>query len=467
MATVHVVCDASFDDQLLLAGYAGHIYINPSQQAVSAHSFSGVIGECADVHQAEIFAITSGLLALKEVADNSRVSISHVAVHTDSITAIQEWTAAQQGYRKHPAYTQIIDSGLHFYQQNHWQVTFNHVHSHVPNEIATPIEKLHNLADKHAKIVREKAAKHLLQPDIKGSPYYTILLPATSKNQQEADLWYRIAQTLCEKQKQGRIWIQGDKSQHAHPFLSGINDYADSHHLNRLQLGKQYLYLPQQTINGLDITLARRWLSQQDMGFTMNFEPQHLHQVALASRLLMGDADTGFFHHHCDTGRFQPASAVVYDLTGLGDGHYYTPETAAEWVNTLADMIDIPQIANVDNVMKALDMAPSQPHTPHDDIDHVLTAHLKAIYDDYAGKIERSQWTLMMAKAINQHLNIKNTVLKDAVLRYLSVCEESQPERLIEQTLKHIRKIAPPSEPLTPPQAQHDHVMPPPRRSRH
>lgn len=450
MARIHVVCDASYDDRLHLAGYAGHIYIDPNHHAVSAHKFAGVIGECVDVHQAEIFAITAGLITLRDLVEKSQLSVSQVIVHTDSVTAIQEWLMAQQGQRKHPAYTKLIDRGLHLSQQRHWETHFKHVHSHVPNELASPIEKLHNLADRNAKRVRERVAAHLLTPQLASSPYYAAILPASSRNQQEADMWYKLAQHLSEQGQQGRIFITGDRAQQSHPFFAGINDYAEQQGVNRLLLGRQYLFNPQQPINGLDLTLIRQWWSLQNQKPIPVFDGQTLHKAALASQLLFGDADPGFLGMGHLSGRLQAPSHVIYNFVEDDETNTLMPASVSGWVATLGKVVKIPYMQRLPDILQhahapALAATVTQPDT----VDNALLETLKEIYQGYSTQLEKGQWVRLLTDAIYETLPLKNAALKEAIQRYIMISEESQPEKLLQHAIRHARKLSP--EPLVPP----------------
>lgn len=448
MARVHVVCDASYDDRIRLTGYSGHVYINPENRPVSAHQFGGVIGEFTDVHQGEIFAIIAGLLTLRELQEKYAFPLHQLIVHTDSQTAIDEWQTAMAGQRKHWHYTKLMDRGIHLLQQQQWTPLFEHVHGHVPYDIASPIERLHELADKNARHFRRQALSHMLNPIQDNSPHYTILLPPTSRNKQEADSWQRLAQHLATQGKRGRIFISQQRAQQNHPFLASLSDFAQKNQISRLELAHQYLFNPNQSPAGLDVTLARYHLLMQGEGSTADIENDPaLLKAACASRLLFGEPDPGFIGARHLTGRLQPASQIVYDLLTGAPGYDLHPHSTHEWVLALSRDCGIP-------VLQGLEKALTYHHIPSPSLlttgdvtpekEDPIAVALKKIHDEYANQLERHQWARMWVDTLCEQGFPKNTPFREAMHRYIMITDHGSINRLITQTLRHARKITPP-----------------------
>lgn len=453
MARIHVICDASYDEKLKLTGFAGHVHLIQAGKPTSTHYFGGAMGELSDIHQGELYAVLSGLITLKNTLRNATVAVDKITVHTDSETVINQWSLAVHKGNRNPLYIPFIDRAMSIQQQNGWNVELEHVHGHIPVNLASPFERLHTLADRMAKQQRLSAMEHLIKPNHKLSDpgYCTIILPAQSKNHQEAEMWKALANHLASNQRKSRIYVTGQRAQNTHPFISSLLKHAEDSKISRHDLFQHYLYVPQNPVHGLDITLARHYLLTHGMDYKRPLKDDpSLAKAALASRLLYGDVDSSVFSHGEFPGRLQPASHVIYDLRSTYPPEIYSPQpnSIEDWVAEFSKTVGIPRLDNMELVLKHAGITeallPLDRNQEYSAKSQACIEALKDIHLEYADLVEKNQWALMWVKAMGEHGYPHHPTFQNAMHRYIMINEHSDPVRLAQQTIRHAEKLSPP-----------------------
>jgi len=175
MATVTLMCDASFFRDIRLAGYAGELTIEDGD-AVDKVAYRGAVPEQMNSNQAEMRAVICGLKSLRKHMNAQSGNVDKLTIHSDSMVTINSYRdyvaqkkglpldhTAQMRLEKYGAFMKQIDSMLPAsVDEPDWQ----HVRSHVIEKNAERLYYAHMAYEKAP--AEKKPKKHPKQDHYRG-----------------------------------------------------------------------------------------------------------------------------------------------------------------------------------------------------------------------------------------------------------------------------------------------------------
>lgn len=363
MADVSIICDASFDDKLKVAGFSGYLQITLDDGQQITQMYDSARAECTNVQESEIYAMHLGLLNLKRYLSANDLQIGRITIHTDSLTSINAMNDVLSDPNARTPLKSILLKMNYFVEKNGWNYRLKKVNAHVPNHRATAIEKIHNIVDMRAVSARMAFTNHIFKPKIDKSKWYSVILPATY-NDDESAKHEQLGYSLAKSGHKGRIFILNEsQSGDVHPFINGILLYADEANLSMDQLMTQMFYVPNTPKESLDISLYRYHRTLLNLkvydnvtlpiGGTDNPTTSE-NNAYFASSFLFGPAYRGLEIHNM-TGRSQDASAFVLDLTPDG----LEPNSIPAWIHQFLHYTAIPLKVGFEMNKVQLEMIPA------------------------------------------------------------------------------------------------------------
>lgn len=335
---VKIICDASFDSDLMLTTFSGSVSYNASNGVSLTQNYSGSSGTLPDSGAGEIQAALVGLMNLKAIMHKECINPESVKIYSDSLTLVD-------GYKSHKA--RPSSSNLKYVDQfrtiskllaelNITNLHLSHVRSHVPDHLATALEKEHNKHDVLAMNSRIKITNTIFSPFHEGSKWYAVLLDSLPHSSTSFNQASEGAVSLARRGFKARIkFNQNCDHISNHPFIQALNNYAAEAKVNV------------DTLYDLDNSSTK-----PDFGNCILKHHQVLNSVEgeLSSRSLLSfrsaiDAIFGFadFGCHYEHGKANPIAFCVFDLTReINDTPVnYFPESVSEWLDLIVEYIQI------------------------------------------------------------------------------------------------------------------------------
>jgi hypothetical protein len=476
MAQVKIVCDASYDDQLRLTGYAGGVYLSEQNRSTATMMYQGVAGELRNIQEGEMVAIYVGLLELYRRTALVDMRIDSIDIYTDSKSSEQTLLHLddERYVDPSPHVHRLLQRIQNLCSQHGWKPNVFHVNAHVPSLNASGIERLNQVADQRAALVRKEALRQMIQPDYMSSPYVSVLLPKNTKSKEESELMKALGLHLVKQGKKLRLHIDGNNP-HGHPFLSGMEAYCRVHKVPLTDIAELCAYDPQDVRNGMNMVMYRYYLQQQGKmsPFDLSGTPSEV-RAAAASRLLYGDPTPELRHMDNPTGHPHEAASVVYDLMDpLSPSNPLRPHTVQGWVANYLDYVRIPVVIGLSAALKHAGLqlqhhlAPRQPasNTPSfsetpsasESRKEGLLHELQQIVEQYGSSLTPEQLSHKMIEVLTQHGHPKSTLFHDGMSRFIVISPKKDGEAFLRRVIRQAERLTPP---------QHQPMMPLPSTSR-
>lgn len=471
MAVVQLVCDASYDKNLRVAGLAGGLYVSANQEIAATHMYQGILGEVRDIQEGELAAILIGLKELERRSSISELLVARLDIFSDNKPGVLLLIGEQS--QPYDARTARLLSEIHgICTRNKWPTTISHVNAHVPLEKATPIETLNFVADERASIIRRSAIDHLFHPKISGeNRRTTVLLPKKVTNQQEAAAFRMLGQTLVANGRISRVFFDGNlQDAQVHPFFAGAMHSA-SHYAKKPVSQFISLYqnkLPPKFI-GMDHVLYRHhahmsgWQPSADLS-----QVPAAQLAAMATRALYGEAPSPMASIEGGTGRLQPPSCVVYDLMDPMDNEcILRPSNVQGWVHTLLDYVDIPIKIGITESLKhagiefSHDFTPRPKQAPPSLANSTVAPAEDALYRDvreafelYSQGMPPADFGKKILRVLHRHGAPNTEAFNDSLERFIYATSKGDSGTFTQRVMRHAKKMSPVKAiSLTPPPA--------------
>lgn len=462
MAQVKIVCDASYDDQLRLTGYAGGVYLSEQQRSTATMMYQGVAGELRNIQEGEMVAIYVGLLELYRRTSLVDLQIGSIDIYTDSKSSEQTLLHLNDNRYQDPSphVHRLLQRIQSLCSQHGWKPNVYHVNAHVPSLNASGIERLNQVADERAALVRKEALRQMLQPDYMSSPYVTVLLPKNPKSKEESELMKALGLHLVKQGKKLRLHIDGNNP-HGHPFLSGMEAYCRVHKVPLTELAELCSYDPQDVRNGMNMVMYRYYLQQQGKSspFDLTGTPSEV-RAATASRLLYGDPTPELRHMDNPTGHPHEAASVVYDLMDpLSPSNPLRPHTVQGWLANYLDHVRIPVVIGLSAALKHAGLQVQHhltPRLPSSAIVHAeppsnaenrkegLLHDLQEVISTYGAELTPEQLSHKMIEVLTQHGHPKNTLFHDGMSRFIVISPKKDGEAFLRRVIRQAERLTPP-----------------------
>lgn len=351
MADVKLVCDASFDDRLKLAGFAGTLHVEDENDITATFVYKGVSGEVSNIQEGEFKAILVGVRELVRQAELAKdaFSIERLSIYSDSRNTIELLKGLQSGVA--PANKKLnvlFNSFRSICLEEGLTPEFNHVNSHVDKHNASGIERLNILADESASKIRKEAFRRMLKPSTDDSNTVAVILPGRNYNTKEKICLHQLGYEMAKKRRHFRIYVEDPSANE--PFINGVRKWCSKNRLSPQSVLKIYSYNAQATHYGLDMVLYRYHALKQ--GRNSRFELFHdpiEARAAIASRMLYGEVEPTLGAFHAGVmGRLYPPSSAVMDLSDpLDETANARPNTVQGWLHTYLDYVELPLLKGV------------------------------------------------------------------------------------------------------------------------
>jgi ribonuclease HI len=451
MTTIRIVCDASYDDSLRLTGFAGYVEaMMPSGNPVY-HAYQGVIGELEDNHLGELAAILVGVKRLSEKIKQGLVTPSEVHIYSDSQTIIDSFAHLQDpGAKIYPKHEAMLHELASWIKHLPCDTTFHHVHAHVPEQQASPIERLNNLADKRANDVRQTALQSMLSHN-KNSPFVTLLAPDTPKNQGELRHWALLTEALLSQGKRIRLHVDTPLGRMKHPIMEAAHNYCHMHQLPVTDHVREYHYIPAHKPAGLDMTMLRYHVMQEgrDPNFSLTYSSSQK-RAGFASSLLYGKPYSNVVPMRNPTGRIEAPSHAVLDLLRPTPTSGRRPNTVQGFVHTFLAYSPTPLYQGVESAltyanaavpMNAPDNAASKPKqvsvTTTTDLENAISQTVNT----YADTLDRRQLAVKLVDTLREHGYPCNSPFNDSMMRFVRANRPSAQSSFARRLLRHANKM--------------------------
>lgn len=369
---VTLICDGSLDANdrnyesqkgTLIGGYAGGISIDTADGDEYFDFYTSSVASLPTPSLVELRALEHGVFRLKRIVDEKELQIDKLTIYTDSLDAVRNYNAlnadpeAKGVYLKNPVLrliSRIKEIGV-------GDVDFMHVKGHVANDVATPIEKMHNVVDRAALKARWTAQDHAFDPEgVVESPFYGIIMDTTVKPS-DAIAIKEFSYNMAMKGMSARVAFEGKRLrdgliQH-HPFIEGLRLAASEMGVDANSLwsncGKIYQDERESGVLGYDATYVNRYYHEKN-----KFVPKGLMKsrpgfnAAVAARIYMGHSVNQLFNEKNITGRLAPPSQAVFNFGSQhkeGDGD---PFSISSWADEYQSFINIHQERSLNNALK-------------------------------------------------------------------------------------------------------------------
>ena len=460
MAVVQLVCDASYDKNLRVAGLAGGLYASANQQFAATHMYQGILGEVHDIQEGEMVAILIGLKELEKRSLSSELVVARLDIFSDNKPSVILLNGEQSP--PHDDRTaRLLREIYSICNKNNWPTTINHVNAHVPIEKATPIEALNLVADERASSIRRSAIEHLFHPKLQGdNRRATVLLPKKVADKKEADAFRVLGQTLVAQGRVSRVFFDGNlQDAQAHPFFAGATHYA-SHHAKRpvSHFISLYQYKSPPQFIGMDYVLYRHhaqvsgWKPSTDLS-----QVPSARLAAMATRVLYGEVFPAMTSIEGGTGRLHPPSSVVYDLMDPMDNEsILRPSNVQGWVHTLLDYVDIPIKIGITNSLKHLglefnyNLAPRPAQAAPSLADSTVAPAEDALYRDvreafelYAQGMPPTDFSRQILQVLHKHGAPNTSAFNDSLERFIYATSKGDSGIFTQRVLRHAKKMSP------------------------
>lgn len=234
--TGHIVCDASYDEFHFIAGLAGDCVIETPEagkndKGEDIHietSFTASKVEIPNSNVAEILAIQAAAKDMLELIKRSRLPITHLTVHTDSLTAKKNIELFLSTGACKPIYQRYVEQAIASLKKcvDVSNLKIEKVKAHVRDHKASALEAKHNSVDRKALASRWVMQDHIFKPEPLQAHEKNIIAVLASPDYLESDTakLYQLGVTLTEQADKIRLLFNEPlTSPESHPLLQGIS----------------------------------------------------------------------------------------------------------------------------------------------------------------------------------------------------------------------------------------------------
>jgi ribonuclease HI len=229
-----IMCDASFDLNYGLSGYAGVVSIKNKK---IKENYQGSFAGLKSSNEAELNAIYEGLKLIVKHTTKDK-PITSVNIFSDSQNSIDRLKNKNKNLKKSRLEHFLLKQIREIYDDLGIKVFYHHVKAHQKDSKATVLEKRHNAIDKQAyRVLKEKrkTIDNASQRSKSSSKYGVIVDSEPSKRMNVA--YNKLGYELASSGLSARVVMQGKrKNLTEHPFYLGVKEYAMKAGLNTCDL---------------------------------------------------------------------------------------------------------------------------------------------------------------------------------------------------------------------------------------
>jgi hypothetical protein len=460
MADIKIVCDASYDESLRFTGYAGGIYATEGQHVTSTYMYNGVAGEHRHIQDGEFEAVLVGLNELSRYEKLGNVQVNSLEIYSDSKNSI-----AILSHWENPHYVSAdprLDAQLHIVrkicQEREWHPTFKHVKAHTSHSKASGIERLNNIADKNASIIRRNTLHKMLHPNFSKHENVAVIVPPEDDlTHGEAEAFYALAHALVAQHKKIRLY--SPHCSYDHPFCLGAIDACMKLGINSSSVLHLSTYNAQGMRMGLNMTLYRYHMKEKGLPshLALNGTPGEA-RAAQACELLYGLLSPSHMGNRTPSklaGRLYNPSYVVYDLMSpLSDNAY--PQTVQGWMLAFLEHVDIQHVKGVLASYEHANVPTHKISCLPREVQARSTAAISTItkasdpsrdalhetFDIYHDAFEKNQFMVKIMDTLHEIGFPNNGAFNTAMNRFLNTCPTHKPDVFINRTLRQATKLS-------------------------
>lgn len=214
-----LICDASYDDNYGLVGYAGSVTVNGTKV-----SYSGGLAGAESSNESELYAVYAGLVHLVENDKNNAVSLVHI--FSDSSNALDRLKNEKKGLKKTDLELHLLKKIRSISNEHGLEMVFNHVKAHQSAKTASTLERRHNEIDKIAYFEMKSRRKVLENLNRDGSRFYGVVVDS-HPSARLAEQYEHLGYALAVSGMHARVHLQGAVQELSeHPFYRGVARYA-------------------------------------------------------------------------------------------------------------------------------------------------------------------------------------------------------------------------------------------------
>lgn len=358
----NIIADASYEKYLFIGGYAGGIcLINTDDDRLQlTEMMSGVMIEAPNANIVEMRAATTMLHQLNRMLKANNISVDALHIYTDSRVLIQQHerhanSLSDEVKEIYSLHMSLLERTLSKTPVAPDNVHFHKVRAHVPNHEATPLERLHNLCDRNAKVARHLAQSHFFKPNTNDeTPSYGILVNPKS-DLEESMKYMTAAYVLAREGLKVRV-LSSDRGVEPEdtPFGAGLLMF-ETHTGKSIDSILTSLHEKREggMLNGCeggDRVYARHdCVLHGEESRYLDFNANTWLHSGAATRLMLGTQYIGNFNTTHLTGRIEPASQFVVDAFSSVPA-FERPESISQWIRKISEWNQIPVINGIEGL---------------------------------------------------------------------------------------------------------------------
>ena len=443
------MCDASYDEELKLTGYAGGLYASEQHEATIAYTYNGGVGELKNIQEGELLAILSGLKELSNRVSASQLQVDKLEIYTDSKSSVLTLLNTNPDNETEPRTHYLFKQIQNLCNKNNWNAEISHVSSHVDLQNANGIERLNSIADEQANEARKEIQRNILSPR-RDEQTVSILLPSNIHNPVENKALSDIAKTLAYQNKTLRLYIDGNIKKH--PFLLALK----KHSVEFLRSNVTLFELPnKQPSIGFNSLLYRHHNIERNITPSENIKETHNTQkrAFLSAAILHGDLS---FNPNSKM-KLPIVSGKLYDLLNpLPKDKSLIPDSIQGWASHFCDYTNTPRIEGLKAVFNDLSLPikntlPNRKHqaspslnnstdSPHED---QLRKTIRVIIERYGKELEPRQLSDKIVDAIIESGAPRDPLFKEGLSRFVSISPKGNVDTFINRIIKQAEKLTP------------------------
>lgn len=348
-----IICDASFDGDYGIAGYAGSVHlISKYNNDVRSH-YQGTLSGVKSSNESELNAIYEGLKeAIRNAPRNDKVRL--VNIYSDSLNSIERIENTKKKLKRSDLEYYLLKKIRTILKSNNIKIFCHHVKAHQKNSEATPLEKLHNRIDKKAYRELESARKTFQKAseNSKQSSKCSVILDG-QPSQKMGKMYRELAYKLAKSGMSVRVSLQGEYTDfNNHPFYQGIQDYAieagksTNRLINQVHWKKGQVHGFNDRVfgcQGMDSCMYRIHQKEKMPAKKIDTRSDEANRAGAASRLIFGYQSRSRTEETAVSNYDEEPSKFVLDLS-LSDKE---KKSVSYWAKEFADELGIKFFRNM------------------------------------------------------------------------------------------------------------------------
>jgi protein-tyrosine-phosphatase len=358
-AEITLMCDASYNEELHLGGYAGDINVKLSNGKTLDRTYQGIVADSPNSNHSEMMAIAAGSQSIRQILRESGATLGSLKVQTDSQVTRRQYRRYQNERQHDDKYSDALvamDKHLSPLYKMTSKINIDYIKAHVEGPDATEEHVKHNIVDRNAVSTRWMAQNHVFTPNNSRSRFYGVVLPDNPYPSQAQDL-KQLGYTHAKRGMIARVAFIGKSrgENPDHPFMQGVAKAAKEQGKSLDDLTRIQTTRPgggmQDGVQGLDRVLLRHYFSQQKRrSHHLNLSSGGYQFAGTAMRVMYGPQYPKGINTSTLTGRVEPASQFVIN-TMVGSKNE-RPFSTNEWMEEFSQHVDMGFLPTLESALK-------------------------------------------------------------------------------------------------------------------